>query len=733
MPFVAGLKAPLPHNPFRQAPLLLPALAVAGGVAVGWVCREICGSTCWLGAMGVGAVLTLLLFFLSGRRKIRRWLLVPAFFTLVCVGSFLLSLSYERTETVWPEEERMWLMEVESIYKVQTDGVSVDVRLTDGNGKYGGKAVRLRMVGAKPGNVSVGDGLAFYGKIGQAWRAGNPGDFDYRNYLLTHGISGTAYAADSTWQKFRSAPENRLRPWLFRLRQNLIEKYTRYFDGEELAVLSALTLGDKTLLSASTRELFSETGTSHILALSGLHLGILFSLLQFVLFRWVRRRGTFAVANMLALSALWLFVLLAGAPLSLQRAAWMFSLLQINVCLQRTRAASLNNLAFAALALLLASPTSLFDAGFQMSFSAVAGIHLLNIYLWKRIPLPNWDGDRIYVSGTMPRKRRVQLWIEERSLLFLRSVVWPFVTVSVSAQLGTLPFVVYYFHNVAPYFLVANLLVIPAAYCLLTGALLFFLLPLPFVREAVAFCMEKLLFAMTHGLKVIGTWPFASLKIYPSLATILMAVGWAVCLLVFFNARRARLRLNTIFLGTLLVGGIIATEAFRLYPSRLVPQVIVYNLPRTTAVHFLGSARRSWLYSSVPPDSVWLRLSFVEKNFFAPQHIRRPQLLARQDETAGEMVRRGNLFLFRHTRLYILKERLPRTPAAAPFPVDVLVVGRGCGDSLSVVSLFLRPRRIVLDPTLSFRLRERWRADCRAAGLPCHDVREAGAFVLQVE
>ncbi|MDO5751327.1 MAG: ComEC/Rec2 family competence protein, partial [Rothia sp. (in: high G+C Gram-positive bacteria)] len=372
----------------------------------------------------------------------RRVLALPAFLTWgLCAAAFT-ALAYTRVQIHWPEHEQSWVGSVVETDKRYDDGTSVRLRLESGD------EVRLRVLSEEAKELKPADRIAFMGQIRQPKREGNPGDFDYPTYLQVHGISGVAYVPAGKWRRLAPEAHPSLSARLLRLRTRLTAQYAAHFEGSAYAILSALTLGDKSTLSPTVRALFSDTGVSHVLALSGLHLGILFSLLQLFLLRPMRWGRWFFIAQGLALMSLWGFVLLAGAPLSLQRSAWMFTLLQLGLCLQRAQGATPNNLALASLVILSFSPLSLFDVGFQLSFLAVAGIVWCGTYVWRRIPLPypDWYGDRY-----LEKHRTWWMWLRDGGQVALYwvvyKVVYPLVTVSLSAQFATLPLVVYYFHN----------------------------------------------------------------------------------------------------------------------------------------------------------------------------------------------------------------------------------------------------------------------------------------------
>ena len=204
-------------------------------------------------------------------------------------------------------------------------------------------------------------------------------------------------------------------------RRRMISLYQKLgFSGDELAVLSALTIGDKTELSDSVRESYSVAGASHILALSGLHIGLLYTLLFFIL-KPIARRGNIgrAIRSVLLLILLWAFAFFTGLSPSVVRSVSMFSILAMADMVGR-QPLSLNTLAAAAWLMLFCNPAWLFDVGFQLSFLAVASILLIQKPIYHLITV----------------KGRIGKYI------------WGLMSVSVAAQIGTAPLVMFYFSPV---------------------------------------------------------------------------------------------------------------------------------------------------------------------------------------------------------------------------------------------------------------------------------------------
>jgi competence protein ComEC len=219
-------------------------------------------------------------------------------------------------------------------------------------------------------------------------------------------------------------------------------------DGDAYAVVAAMALGDKSALTHELRDTYSVSGASHVLALSGLHLGIIYCLLWLLL---PHRRWP-AVSQTIILIAIWLYVLLVGMPVSVVRSAFMLTVYGLLSIGHRNKM-SVNALAFTAIVMLMCNPEWLFDIGFQLSFMAVLAILLF-------VPL----FEDVFSAKYLQEHR----WIRR---------IWGLVAVSISAQIGVAPLIAYYFGRLSTYFLLTNFIVLPAAYLILGFSLIVLLFP----------------------------------------------------------------------------------------------------------------------------------------------------------------------------------------------------------------------------------------------------------------
>lgn len=545
--------------------------------------------------------------------------------------------------------------------------------------------------------------------------AGNPCEFDYAHYLHRQGFTGVAYCGSGDWQALTADVAPSLAYYLSALRRDLSQRLEAYLQGRPLEVVSAMTLGNKRMISAETRLLYSETGASHVLALSGLHLSILFALFNLFLLRPLRAfRFVHGVSQVVFLLAMWGFVEMVGAPLSLMRAAVMLTLVQVGLLLRRS-SLSLHNLALAALFLLMWSPQSLFDVGFQLSFMAVLAIVVVLPHLPRWTPL------------VVPTKRvpRMGKWGIDAAQDLLR--------VSLAAQIGTLPLVLYYFHVFPTFSLLVSLWVIPLATTVLAVALMFFLLPFAASLLGPLLCVVVAL--MNAGLSAISRLPFASFDLPISLPTVVVLYLLPV-LLIWGKAhfRRRKWMLLGVGVSIVCVGSVESQALQARKEEQNCARLIIYNVRNALAVHVVVSPESSFLWSA---DSVRTRqaLRYVSDSYwracnFSPPMIVKGDTVVSPLKVSGNVMQAGSYRLARvgHPQ----EAHLPNVVPYAPLRVDALLLQRGVTHSLSHVLRYYAPAVVILDASLSSARREAYAEEAKACGVNLYDVSECGAFVVEL-
>jgi len=272
---------------------------------------------------------------------------------------------------------------------------------------------------------------------------------------------------------------NRSRQRMLRKRDQLAERYLRAgLSDDGFSIVAAMTLGDKSVLSRDLKETYSITGASHVLALSGLHLGIIYWLITLLT---VGRRWRM-VSQVVTILAIWAFAFLTGLSTSIVRSATMLTVYGLMAVGYR-QGASVNVLAFTAIVMLVVSPLAVYDVSFQLSFLSVLAILLFHPLFFQLVPLP---------------------WLQAHPVV---KWLWGMTTLSLAAQIGVAPLIAFYFHHFSVWFLLANFIVIPCAYVILVGGLLLLLTSLPLMAVALA----KVASLMNGALAALSALPLSSI------------------------------------------------------------------------------------------------------------------------------------------------------------------------------------------------------------------------------
>lgn len=338
-------------------------------------------------------------------------------------------------------------------------------------------------------SLLVGDMLYFRGEVRAPHNFSDSLDFDYARYVAMQGASGTVFLPRDRWLvagEGRMSLKERMR----RVRHHLYSAYLYpTFEGDVLGVLSALTLGDRRGVSDRLRAVYSDVGAAHALALSGMHVGVVYFVLAFVLRGVLRRRTVRWVGELLIIAVLWLFAFMVGMSASVARAVAMCTLYALARWLSDGTTSSLHVLSLTALLMLLVCPLYLFDVGFQLTFMAMAAILWLEPHIEKLLCRGRLHPLLSYPVGV--------------------------VCMSLAAQLGTSPLAVYHFSTFPTYFLVTNLVVVPCLSLVLVLALVW----LGMVSVGVPWSgwvggwLQHLVGGMNGWLAGISRWPGAVLYV----------------------------------------------------------------------------------------------------------------------------------------------------------------------------------------------------------------------------
>jgi len=364
--------------------------------------------------------------------------------------------------------------------------------------------------------LKYGDKLIINTKAAVPDGSMNPYAFNYRNYLEQQGVFYTAWIGQGKWQVLERNTGNKLKAYALELRQTILQiLHKQLGDGSEYQVAAAIVAGYRTALDADLRQTFANAGAMHVMCVSGLHVGIIFLILSFLLKHMNDKKLMIRITKVIIiLCVIWFYAMLTGLSASVLRSATMFSFVTLGMLLQR-KVPVYNSLAASALFLLLLNPMYIYQVGFLLSYLAVIGIVALYPPISKLIPA------------------RGKIAIKIRDL----------VAVSVAAQIVTTPISLYYFNQFPNYFIITNILVVPlAGFIIYTAIPALILHSVPLIGDLLSFLLGLLMKAMNNSVMFVDSIPGAvSQNVYISFFQ--MLILYTVIILAFHGFRNMNKKL----------------------------------------------------------------------------------------------------------------------------------------------------------------------------------------------
>ncbi len=525
----------------------------------------------------------------------------------------------------------------------------------------------------------------------------NPHAFDYGNLLRKRQIYTLARAKTASTTHSVATDFSIIR--LAKSVQNyLVGILKRYLpDPKVRGFLQAMTLGDKTSLSPEIRLDFANTGVVHILAVSGLHVGILFGLLN-LLFRPLRktRRGRVVLVG-IGLCVIWGFAFISGLSVSVLRAATMFSILQLNMLSLRPYQIY-NSVALSALLLLLYNPFYIYEIGFQLSYCAVLGIVTF---------VPMWN--RKLANPILGKLKTLAL-------------------VSISAQFGIAPLILYYFHQFPSYFLLTNIVVLLLAPLLLGGTLLLLACSaIPFVANMVAILLTFLTKLCIDFVNFMATLPYAILLNYQlDFVQLILTYGFILAVLGYIFKRN---RLFFYSLLTILFVGILYSS-WRSFGEQRQEFFVVHQVKNKSCCQFVSGQKAFLLTSELLTEK---EQEYCILPLWEAKKIRETQQIALQNSPTfilGRTQCQRNHCRFKNQHIVFCNSGIQRLKT--PVKITFLVLSKN-SDWQTALQNYEISGKIILDSSFTKAQSEKLQKELSALGYFVHNVVIDGAFFLSYE
>jgi len=550
--------------------------------------------------------------------------------------------------------------------------------------------------------LNYGDELILKNEFKELPSAKNPGAFDYKKFMAHKNINQQAFLKNNQWVYTGKNSGNIFIAHSIRARNKLLAIFKQaQLKGDELAVASALLIGYMDKLDPDLLSAYSQTGALHVLSVSGLHVGIVFVVLNALLFFLDRFKYGVSLKAFLLIFFLWFYAFISGLSPSVMRAATMLSFIVYAKSFKK-KSTIYNTLAASALFLLLCDPYYIVDVGFQLSYLAVIGIVCIQPFFSSFI-----ESDNLILHQFMS-----------------------LITVSIAAQLATFPISIYYFHQFPNYFLLTNLVAIPLSTCIIyLGIALILFSGNTFLFSYLSMAFSATVQLLNNCIKWISQLSYAITNgIFINIAQLFgMYLSIIFLLLFFYKKRVGYLKL---FLWSLIALFIVQfVNEIQLQNQR---KLTIYSVQKASVIDFIYKKEHVLLV-----DSGEEQIADQERNelqqYWTSLKLAAPIITQTFLKTPAVYIQDGTI-QFYDKRIVVLKneeqtKRLYKTHNS--FKVEYVILSHNAKLSIEEIIAVYHPNLIVFDSSNKFYQLKKWRNTCVLKHQNYYSIIDSGAFVLE--
>ena len=556
----------------------------------------------------------------------------------------------------------------------------------------------------------VGDVIAIMGTVQALQDNANPSAFNYKDHLKYKGIDYHLFLKEGAHVIVEKSKTNTLYGYAQKIRKwalGIFEK--RLKDRDQLATASAMVLGYRDFLDAELYTSFSETGSVHVLAVSGLHVGIICMIFIWLFDRFKSEKQVYKAVKLLTLlSIVWSYTLVTGCSPAVLRAAVMFSFILIGKLWFRG-VNIYNILSFSALVLLMYDPYLLFQLSFQFSYLALISI----VFFQPRI------------ENSFETKHK------------FTSKIWKLTSVSIAAQILIFPISIFYFNKFPSYFIVSGIIAVcMATYILGIGLCVLLVDKAPYVGDTLAEVYKHLLDFFISCIQTIHGLPFNTVQdIYISRTSLILFYILILTIMYLLSLKpsgykdilvqkmkRRKIAFKVIALSSILL---MANSIWYTYSTKQFTELIVYDISKGTSIDlFCGSN----LYSKNSNDIDVQKIEFASASYRILRNNTKAKSLDLSSESKTpyfELVGNGTM-IYKNKCLVFVDHLLPEN--SFPCESDIVFVVNKTDflpyDFLQAHHTTL----VVLDNSLSYKIKNQWRKECKKRNIKLHDIRKDGVF-----
>ncbi|WP_420317898.1 ComEC/Rec2 family competence protein [Ekhidna sp.] len=551
--------------------------------------------------------------------------------------------------------------------------------------------------------IRYGDKLAVHGRFYPVPGPDNPNEFNYRKYLEQQNIYAHSFVKEQDVKIVSHGTPNIFLSWAFRLRASsasIIDKNIKA--KRERGIAKALLIGIKDHLDNDIKKAYSSAGAMHVLAVSGLHVGIIFLLIQLLFgrLRNIGRSGKYGFA-FISVITIWLYACMAGLSPSVLRAATMFSFISLGQI--ATREGNIyNTLGFAAFVLLLINPYLIYSVGFQLSFAAVIGIVYLQPKFYQLLNFKSWLLDK----------------------------AWAITCVSIAAQLATFPLAAYYFHQFPTYFLASNLIVIPSSFLMLIGGIGMIIIDpiFPIVGELIGQGLESFIWFINEIISYVHVLPNSLIEwIYLDKHGLILTYLIVITLFAGLHYRSFKTLVISSFLGLLFIFSINISHGSQAKRHEL----LFYEISDKTAIDYING-HSSELYIDLETNDDLELLSFQIDPHRLASHLRPIEETLINTDSAfikNDAIRTG---VIANKRILIFDSTTFHLDFTKKMESDLIIIENQSVKSLNWLSDSFDFEMVIIGNRNSGYYSKKIKSQAEALGLRIHSLKEDGALRIPI-
>ncbi len=486
---------------------------------------------------------------------------------------------------------------------------------------------------AEPGAI-----ICFNGKPELIRNDGNPFEFNYQKYLNNRGIGYRIFLKEKSVRLIKGMTLQNIFHKALIFRARLMDALERAgIKGNNVHLIGSISFGARDEVDKDVIQSFTNTGVIHVLAVSGMNVGLIFVILNLIFGFLKSGKAGNVIYTLIILFGIWSYTLITGMSASILRAALMFSFLIFGKLFNRD-SNIFNSLAVSAFALIAWDPNLITDVGFQLSYTAVLSIVVIHPLIVKQLYFENW----------------------------LLKQIWILISVTCSAQIGTIPFTLIYFHQFPVYFWLANLIVIPLVSVILylSFVVVFLSVISIHIGTLVAIFLDWSVKIVLITVRIIEDMPHAVIRgLYPTLFQISLVFILTGLFLSFFRSKNVKYLCGAIF--TLILSmGMTGVDSFR---QETRAEVLFYNIPGTRALVITNRREAIVLYDRC--EKAGTKLGYYMKPYFGERGISNVEFFQLTDSlhVSKKFLRVEGYFIsFKGRNLYIEPPIGQRTGSITP-------------------------------------------------------------------